>query len=90
MTKRKQLTDERGEVRELTAQDIALMKPAADVLPAEFLAAIKRGRPPLERPKKMVSLRMDQDVIDALQASGPGWQTRVNAALKELLAAHKL
>lgn len=90
MTKRKQLTDERGEVRELTAQDIALMKPAADVLPVEFLAAIKRGRPPLERPKKMVSLRMDQDVIDALQASGPGWQTRVNAAIKELLAAHKL
>ena len=31
----------------------------------------------------MVSLRVDPDVLAALRASGPGWQTRVNALLRD-------
>lgn len=42
----------------------------------------KRGRPPLERPKKAVSIRLDQDVIDKFKATGAGWQSRINEALK--------
>ncbi len=42
----------------------------------------KRGRPPVETPKKQVTLRLDQDVIDHFKADGPGWQTRINDALK--------
>ena len=44
---------------------------------------ISRGRPPLESPKQRVTLRLDEDVVAALRASGPGWQTRVNAVLRE-------
>jgi uncharacterized protein (DUF4415 family) len=44
-----------------------------------------RGRPPLEAPKKLVPLRLDQDVIDRFRATGPGWQSRVNAALRKHL-----
>lgn len=42
---------------------------------------IRRGRPALDAPKKLVSLRLDQDVIDRFRAGGPGWQSRINAAL---------
>ena len=38
--------------------------------------------PKSDRPKKSVHLRLDQDVIDKFKATGPGWQTRINKALK--------
>ena len=44
-----------------------------------------RGRPVLESPKKLVSLRLDADVWEALEASGPGWRARANAILKAAL-----
>lgn len=46
---------------------------------------IRPGRPPLGLPKKLVSLRLDQDVIDAFRTGGPGWQSRINAALRRHL-----
>jgi uncharacterized protein (DUF4415 family) len=46
---------------------------------------IRRGRPPLDSPKKLVSLRLDQDVIDRFRAGGPGWQSRINVALRKHL-----
>lgn len=42
-----------------------------------------RGRPPSESPKRHVSLRLDADVVDRFRAEGPGWQTRMNAALRK-------
>lgn len=43
----------------------------------------KAGRPPLGMtPKQQVTLRLDPDVIDAFRSSGPGWQSRINAALR--------
>jgi len=47
---------------------------------------IRRGRPPAEHPKARVTLRLDAEVAAALRASGKGWQTRVNQALKDWLA----
>lgn len=52
--------------------------------PADDLFRRRRGgRPPAETPKKSVSIRLDQDVIDRLKEGGPGWQTRANAALRK-------
>ncbi|NML16415.1 BrnA antitoxin family protein [Azohydromonas caseinilytica] len=51
-------------------------------------AATKMGRPKLERPKRPVTVRYDADVIDAFKATGPGWQTRMNDALREWLRTH--
>jgi uncharacterized protein (DUF4415 family) len=48
-----------------------------------------RGRPPVEAPKKLVSLRLDADVIEALEASGPGWRQRINDILKAALKARE-
>jgi uncharacterized protein (DUF4415 family) len=43
----------------------------------------KAGRPPLgAQPKRQVTLRLDPDVIDAFRGGGPGWQGRMNAALR--------
>ncbi len=33
--------------------------------------------------KEAVTLRIDQDVLEFIQADGPGWQERINAALRE-------
>lgn len=44
---------------------------------------IRRGRPP-GATKTMVSLRLDSDLVAAWRATGPGWQTRINAALRKV------
>jgi uncharacterized protein (DUF4415 family) len=46
---------------------------------------IRRGRPPSPVPKRLVTLRLDAAVLDGLRATGAGWQTRANAALKAWL-----
>lgn len=43
---------------------------------------IRRGRPPGST-KRLVSLRLDQAVIDHFRAGGPGWQSRLNEALRK-------
>ena len=44
--------------------------------------AARRDRPPGSA-KAQVSLRLDQDVIAAFRAQGPGWQSRMNEALRK-------
>ena len=39
--------------------------------------------PSLPGVKETVSLRIDRDVLDFFQADGPGWQDRINAALRK-------
>ena len=43
---------------------------------------IRRGRP-RGSAKRLVSLRLDEAVIEAFSAQGPGWQTRMNEALRK-------
>ena len=55
---------------------------------ATTVAALRRARGPNKQPtKEQVAIRLDRDVLGAFRAGGPGWQTRVNSALKEWLAA---
>lgn len=46
---------------------------------------IRRGRPKAARPKLALTVRYDAEVVEAFRATGKGWQTRMNAALKEWL-----
>ena len=57
----------------------------ADFYIGDKLIRRGRGRPPLGVPKKLVSLRLDQEVIERFRAGGPGWQSRINAALRKHL-----
>ena len=44
---------------------------------------VRRGRPKIEQPKQHVSLRLDPDIIAKFKADGPGWQARINDALRK-------
>jgi uncharacterized protein (DUF4415 family) len=44
---------------------------------------IRRGRPKSDAPKRATSLRLDPDVLDHYRATGPGWQSRINQALRK-------
>lgn len=69
---------------EWTAEDLARAKPAAEYYGKERLARLT-GRPPSppERLKVSTTLRLDPDVLEAIKATGKGWQTRVNQELRE-------
>lgn len=71
---------------ELTEEDLAKARPFAEVLPALAEKMRGVGRPRSDNPKLPVSLRLDRDVIEAFKKDGPGWQSRMNAALRA--AAH--
>jgi uncharacterized protein (DUF4415 family) len=44
---------------------------------------IKRGRPPAAQTKQAISLRVDADVLEKFKEDGPGWQSRMNEALRK-------
>ena len=71
MTEVKPYIDDEGEVRELDDH---------------FFATAKRGRPPLPKDerKQQVTMLLDPDVVAHFKKDGRGWQTRVNAALREV------
>jgi uncharacterized protein (DUF4415 family) len=69
---------------ELTKKDFAKAKPFAEVFP-ELAAPIRRGRGPNKAPtKKLVSLRLSGQVIEAYKSKGPGWQSRIDADLRRI------
>ena len=49
---------------------------------------VKRGRPKAEKVLKRITIRLAPEVVDQFKASGPGWQTRMNAALADWLKNH--
>ena len=71
--------------RPLTDEEIANAKPFREVFPdlAASIDRAKRGRPPLEHPKKHINIRLDADLVDRLKADGPGWQSRANDLLRK-------
>lgn len=48
----------------------------------------KIGRPVSDNPKVFTSIRLDADIVERFKQDGKGWQTRVNAALREWMEAH--
>jgi uncharacterized protein (DUF4415 family) len=81
---------------ELTDEDFKHFRPAAEVLPelfgaelaGEMLRPKRTGRPHATTPKIFTGIRLDPDVLEAFRATGKGWQTRMNEALKEWLKEH--
>lgn len=74
--------DDVSDTPEFTEAEMAKAKPFAEIFP-ELAASAKRTRGKQRAPtKQLVSLRLDRAVIEAFKASGPGWQRRINEALK--------
>ena len=85
----KPLIDKTGEVRELTAEDLAQFKPAEEVLPKNLMSKLKKaGRPISSNPKISTTIRLDAEVITYFKATGKGWQTRMNEVLRKYVASH--
>jgi uncharacterized protein (DUF4415 family) len=66
------------------ARGIAADPDAAPDLSAPVVGIVRRvGRPPKPDRKVSVTLRLDREVVDRFKATGAGWQTRINAALRK-------
>lgn len=61
----------------------AAFKSATAKTPEAPVAVAKA--PAIPGAKETVSLRLDRDVLDFFQEEGPGWQDRINAALREIV-----
>lgn len=64
--------------------------PAKDNPPLDtmFMVGMKQSR--RGRPKIEVKIRLDATTVEYLRGSGPGWQTRVNALLSQIIAAGRI
>jgi uncharacterized protein (DUF4415 family) len=70
----------------------ALSDPDAQPLSDAELARLRpaRGRPVVAVKRPMLSMRVDPDVLAHLRASGKGWQTKVNALLRQAVEQGKM
>ena len=51
-------------------------------------ADLKRRGRPAGSTKEQVAIRLDHEVLAAFRATGKGWQTRMNDALRDWLKTH--
>jgi uncharacterized protein (DUF4415 family) len=80
--------DEVSDNPELTDAQLDTARPFAEVLPelAAKIDEVRRGRGRQRAPtKKLFSIRLDRDVVDAFRAKGDGWQSLINEALRRSL-----
>ena len=78
--------DEVSDNPEWTEEDFKNARPFAEVFP-DMHASIQediRKRGPLKT-KEAISIRLDRDLVERLRSTGPGWQSRINDALRDWL-----
>jgi uncharacterized protein (DUF4415 family) len=64
---------------------LARMRAATEVAPELVRRARGQRGPQKSKPvKTLVSLRLDPDVIEHFRSRGPGWQSRINQALRKV------
>jgi uncharacterized protein (DUF4415 family) len=75
------------DIPEATDEDFARARPLSDF--PQLREALERARgqrgPQKSPTKERVALRLDQNILDYFRHDGPGWQTRINDALAELV-----
>jgi len=77
--------DEVSDNPEWTEEDFAKARSFAEVF-TEIAEKIRRGRGPQKAPTKtLVSIRLDQDILDRFKAGGAGWRSRINNALRKAI-----
>ena len=71
---------------EATDEQLAQTRPFADAFPAlaDKMRRNVGGRPKADKTKVAVSIRLDSEVLEAFKAGGPGWQSRMNKALRKV------
>ena len=88
-----------GTILPTAAEDAAITAAAQSDLDAQpFTDAeweavkplVRRGRPLGSGSKTQVTLRLDTEALEAFKATGTGWQTRINALLREAVASGRV
>jgi uncharacterized protein (DUF4415 family) len=72
---------------ELTDEQLRGVVPFAQAFPELAAKMRTRGQQKAER-KVSTTIRLSPEVIAHFRASGPGWQSRIDEALKEWVATH--
>lgn len=71
---------------EWTDEDFARARPIEEVLPPEIVAQFKGYRGRQKAPTKVaVSIRLSREVVDHFKSQGPGWQSRIDEALRQIV-----
>jgi uncharacterized protein (DUF4415 family) len=82
--------DKDSDNSELTDADFARAKPFREVFPDQHRSWQRLGRPPVERPKVHIGFRLAADVVEAIRASGRGYNARVEKVLREAIDQGRL
>ena len=62
--------------------------PDATLAMRDVIEKRRAGRPAGSGNKEQVAIRLDKDILSSFRASGSGWQTRMNEALRDWLNTH--
>jgi len=62
--------------------------PFTDAQWAAVKPNVRTGRPKAEVTKERITIRLSRDVVTQFRATGVGWQTRMDAALRQYIAEH--
>ena len=83
-----------------TPQDDAVIQKGIDADPDTWFLTdaewenvkptVRMGRPPAEITKERITIRLSRDVVTQFRATGAGWQTRMDAALRQYIAEHPM
>ena len=75
-------------LRAMPGSAIKFTKDAPRTSPADWANAIAHRGLPVPPRKMQIALRVDRDVLEWFKAQGEGYQTRMNAVLREFRDAH--
>jgi uncharacterized protein (DUF4415 family) len=78
------------DVPEATAAEFASARPFKEVFPDLYRDWKKMGRPPVTNPKVHIGFRLGADVVQAIRATGRGYNARVEKVLRDALAKGEL
>ena len=74
---------------ELSLEDIKSMRPTSETHP-EIVEAYRRSRGKQKAPtKRATSIRLSESVLEAYKQFGPGWQSRIDQDLQDIVAKRK-
>lgn len=64
--------------------------PFTDAEWAAVKSQVRIGRPKAEVTKERITIRLSRDVVAEFRATGDGWQTRMDSALRQYIAEHPI
>jgi len=74
----------------LKAEDMKRFRPTAEVASASLARKLGVRGPQRAPTKERITIRLSPEVVRTFRATGDGWQTRVDAALKDWLKSNKV